>query len=298
MAHVSNGLWHYLVDSPVGKGNPDPRVADWPLLDDFMAPVAISVAYLVAVFGGIRFMKDRSPMTGFPIKQISLVHNFILFTLSLYMVVETLAASFENFGWAKDFTLFCNPVDPTPFSESPSGKRLATVLWIHYVSKAYEFVDTLIMVAKKNNHQISFLHVYHHATTFFPVWFLNVRYGPGGDAYFCCFLNSLIHVFMYGYYFFASIGIKTPLKKFLTMGQMIQFCLFILQSIWLAYTDCFKPRVAGFQLGFQCTIFLGLFANFYLKSYAKKATGKGSDKTASSSSTKDGKKKKKTEKLT
>lgn len=28
----------------------------------------------------------------------------------------------------------------------------------------------MIMIAKKNNHQISFLHVYHHATTFFPVW--------------------------------------------------------------------------------------------------------------------------------
>jgi len=270
-------MWHWLVDSPVGKGLPDPRVVDWPLLGDFTAPVAISVAYLGAVAGGIKLMKDREAFTGFPIKQISLMHNFILFTLSLYMVFETLAASYENFGWATDFTLFCNKVDPTPFSESPSGKRLATILWVHYVSKAYEFVDTMIMVAKKNNHQITFLHVYHHATTFFPVWFLNVRYGPGGDAYFCCFLNSLIHVFMYGYYFFASIGIKTPLKKFLTMGQMIQSCLFIVQSIWLAYTDCYQPRVAGFQLGFQCTIFLMLFANFYLKSYTKKsgADGKG-----------------------
>ena len=41
MAHVSNGLWHYLVDSPVGKGNPDPRVADWPLLDDFMVRASL-----------------------------------------------------------------------------------------------------------------------------------------------------------------------------------------------------------------------------------------------------------------
>ena len=35
--------------------------------------------------------------------------------------------------------------------------------------QAYEFVDTLIMILKKNTRQISFLHVYHHASTFFPV---------------------------------------------------------------------------------------------------------------------------------
>lgn len=36
--------------------------------------------------------------------------------------------------------------------------------------QAYEFTDTLIMVLKKNERQISFLHIYHHATTFFPCW--------------------------------------------------------------------------------------------------------------------------------
>jgi hypothetical protein len=39
--------------------------------------------------------------------------------------------------------------------------------------------------------------VYHHATTFAPVWWAVVRYGPGGEAYFCCALNSAIHVLMY-----------------------------------------------------------------------------------------------------
>lgn len=38
--------------------------------------------------------------------------------------------------------------------------------------QAYEFTDTLIMILKKNERQISFLHVYHHATTFFPCWYV------------------------------------------------------------------------------------------------------------------------------
>lgn len=35
-----------------------------------------------------------------------------------------------------------------------------------YYLQALEFVDTFIMVLKRNDHQISFLYVYHHATTF------------------------------------------------------------------------------------------------------------------------------------
>ena len=42
---------------------------------------------------------------------------------------------------------------------------LHTYTHAHFPIARYEFVDTLIMVAKKNNHQISFLHVYHHVST-------------------------------------------------------------------------------------------------------------------------------------
>lgn len=62
--------------------------------------------------------------------------------------------SYLNFGWGRRFSLWCNQNDPAPFTDtSASGYRLARVLWIHYVSKAYEFGDTVIMILKKNNRQ-------------------------------------------------------------------------------------------------------------------------------------------------
>lgn len=64
------------------------------------------------------------------------------------------------------------------------------------MTQAYEFVDTLIMILKKNERQISFLHVYHHATTFFPCWWSVMNFAPGGDTYFTCVLNSGVHVIM------------------------------------------------------------------------------------------------------
>jgi hypothetical protein len=65
----------------------------------------------------------------------------------------------------------------------------------HY-SRWRHFFDKVCLSWRQNNRQISFLHVYHHATTFFPVWWAVVKFGPGGEAWFCCMLNSLIHVLM------------------------------------------------------------------------------------------------------
>ena len=120
------------------------------------------------VLGGKRLMKHRKP---FNVKPFAVVHNAVMFSLSLYMVVETLSQAYVNFGWAKKLSPWGNMVEsPGSAKFSPSGYRLARVLWIHYLSKVYEFADTAIMVLKKNERQISFLHVYHHASTFFPCW--------------------------------------------------------------------------------------------------------------------------------
>ena len=204
----------------------------------------------------------------------------ILFFLSMYMSVETVLASADNFDWGKKpgWSLFCNAVDAkAPRAEvfSPSGLRLAKVLHIHYVSKAYEFLDTVIAIVKKNNRQISFLHVYHHATTFFPVWWAVMAFGLGGEAWFCCFLNSLVHVAMYGYYFFASLGISfTAVKKSITTFQMVQFMCFIGQSVWMLFIkDCYTPRIQPWMLLVQCVIFFGLFGNFYYHNYVVKKRG-------------------------
>lgn len=76
---------------------------------------------------------------------------------------------------------------------TPACGRLAKALYVHYLSKVclrhcltlllgsfsqqagsmmafavqvFEFTDTFIMVLKRNDRQISFLYLYHHASTF------------------------------------------------------------------------------------------------------------------------------------
>lgn len=66
-------------------------------------------------------------------------------------------------------------------------------MWVFYVSKLYEFLDTAIMLLKGNLQQVSFLHVYHHFSIA-SIWWLIAYSAPGGDAWYSVMLNSLVHV--------------------------------------------------------------------------------------------------------
>jgi hypothetical protein len=67
-------------------------------------------------------------------------------------------ASYLSFNWGTRFQPFCNPFELKGWKDEAAwpqpARDLAVVLYIHYISKAYEFVDTLIMILKKNNRQV------------------------------------------------------------------------------------------------------------------------------------------------
>ena len=93
-------------------------------------------------------------------KTVSVLHNVFMFLLSLWMTVETLRQAgpsailpacwgrlcsrtaltalllqaYINFGWGKHFMPWANMTEKGS-TFSPSGHRLATVIWVHYVSK-------------------------------------------------------------------------------------------------------------------------------------------------------------------
>lgn len=67
---------------------------------------------------------------------------------------------------------------------------MAWIVYIFFVSKIGEFNDTVIMLLKGNIRQVSFLHVYHHATIS-VIWWIIARSVPSGDCYYSVVLNSL-----------------------------------------------------------------------------------------------------------
>ena len=94
-----------------------------------------------------------------------------------------------------------------------SERDMASIIYIFYVSKIYEFMDTFIMLQKGNVKQVracwcqsrlggvaphapspaqvTLLHVYHHASISF-IWWMITYTAPGGDAYFSAALNSFV----------------------------------------------------------------------------------------------------------
>lgn len=156
---------------------------------------------------------------------------------------------------------------------------MARIVWIFYVSKVPEMIDTVIMALKKNNRQISFLHQYHHVSIFIIWWIVTFNY-PAGEAYFSIVQNSFVHVVMYGYYAGATLGYKPWWKRYITYMQMTQFALNMVQAAY----DIWWVRVKVvwlMQLLFWYMItLLVLFGNYLRQESAraaaeKKASGKG-----------------------
>jgi len=188
------------------------------------------------------------------------------------------------------YSIFSQSVDRTS-----AGLPMASVLWVFYASKIPEFMDTIIMALKQNFRQISFLHVYHHASVF-CIWWAIISYAPGGSAYFSAALNSFVHVVMYGYYFWSSFARKLAVgerpglfhpafyKRFITTFQLIQFVLNFIQANYMLWFDppADFPAFATWILFYYMITLIILFGNFFIQNYTKKPSSSGkSGKVAS-----------------
>ena len=75
----------------------------------------------------------------------------------------------------------CWPYDRSPIGSSIHSPQVATVLWWYYFSKLIEFLDTMFFVLRKKYSQITFLHVYHHASMF-NIWWSVLNWIPCGQS--------------------------------------------------------------------------------------------------------------------
>ena len=154
-----------------------------------------------------------------------------------------------------------------------TGDGLSGGLWfwcfMFYLSKYWEYLDTMILVLKKS--EVKLLHSWHH---FSVVWdcFLFMRYNVTS-----CLVgvlwNTGIHTAMYFYYYLTSFGVKPSWGKNLTKIQMFQFLVGIL-TFWpmtfYCWTDL-KRWIPLFVIHNTIMVsFLYLFGNFFNVKYTDK----------------------------
>jgi hypothetical protein len=228
--------------------------------------VVATCLYLVLVHAGMAAMASRE---AFSLKPFMVVYNIYQAVLNTVSVGAAIYFVYRN-AW---------PVWGTPLEyDTQRGFELAFLVWVHYINKYVELLDTTFMVLRKKNKQVTFLHMYHHVLLIWS-WFLVCRLCMCvGDAYFGATVNSFIHILMYTYYGLTLVGFKVPLgiKKSLTMAQQIQFATCALHAIYCVVSG-YLVVCALIQL-FVMTNMLVLFSNFYSKAYKKGGKGKGGSK--------------------
>ncbi|CUG90826.1 long chain fatty acid elongation (GNS1/SUR4) family protein, putative [Bodo saltans] len=231
----------------------DPRVQSWPLLDNIAPTLYITAAYLVFVILSPLFKNFYRP---FQLKTLMILYNALVIGINVYMLQGFVLEAYRN-----RYMPICNPIDL-----SPKGTMTAWYIYVYYLSKVVDFMDTVIIVLRQKFDQLSFLHVYHHSAMFF-IWWIGSKWGNGGDAIFGPMCNSFIHIVMYTYYLGSALKINIPGKKYLTMMQMAQFFIVVTHSALIIILDCPFPHVFEYaQVIFLCTLF-ALFLNFYVKAY-------------------------------
>ena len=202
------------------------------------------------------------------LKTLVLFHNVFLVGLSAYM-----SGGICYQVWKNGYSVW-----GSPYNEKET--ELARFILIFYLSKLYEYLDTIIMILKRNMYQVTFLHCYHHVSVSF-FWWMAYYIMPGGEGWLGAALNSFVHVVMYSYYLLATLSSSNPgfRKKYLWWGrylttfQMLQFVENGLHCMYMLRNKTYSSVMASFGVWYMVTL-LFLFANFFVKKYILGTGGK------------------------
>merc|ERR1719336_486260 len=162
-----------------------PGLQFWPEYNEWVTPtmlVGIPAAYLAGI-GTLHLAMSCNKKVDFDgplVKNIMRVYNLVQIVLCSYMVLG-LVGNFAHF--------------PNIFGiNNAFDARTEWYILVHYWSKLLDFFDTVFIVLRRKTRQLSFLHLFHHATIF-PQWGVLLLLGVGnGTTGFGALANSIIHV--------------------------------------------------------------------------------------------------------
>ena len=164
------------------------------------------------------------------LSQMRDVHNFALFLFSAVCCISTAVHL-----W-RDGQLFVAGSWVAVHCRSVEGTWLRPMSILFLLSKMWEWGDTLFLVVL-GSRPPEFLHLYHHATTFWLFCFVVNQPGP---EKFGLLLNGGVHMLMYSHYWRSW---PKPLVPFITIAQIAQLA-FVTYSWSVTSAVCPQARFA------------------------------------------------------
>lgn len=231
----------------------------------------VCAAYLAAVLCGKHLMKNRTPLN---IRGVLFIWNLCLATFSVMGACRTMPELYFTirvFGWHSSF---CNN------SFYTENKISAYWSYVFVLSKIVELLDTFFVVARKQ--KITFIHVYHHASTLVICWY-NFPNAPSIGRYVVS-LNYFVHAIMYPYYALRSLRIFVPrwIALCITTLQILQMAIGCVGGVYVTTTllnngQCAVSFSIALGVVFFYSILFGLFLNFFIRTYVKTIKSSGKD---------------------
>ncbi|XP_054706916.1 LOW QUALITY PROTEIN: uncharacterized protein LOC129216724 [Uloborus diversus] len=241
-----------------------PIVQTWPFVRPDYLPFLMTASYLLFIkVIGPQLMKSQKP---FGLRHLMIIYNFWL----VIMYVGCVATIFYVFATTDMLSELCRKRE---LSQKPHFYKIAYAGWIIYLLKYAEYADTVFFVLRKKYHQITNLHLIHHAIVPIAIW-TGLRTETCAFQMIPVIINSLVHVIMYSYYGLAALGpeIQKYLwwKKYITLMQMVQFVVIMLIYAVAHMINCATSTKILYFGVFLTSLFLILFANFYIQTYLKR----------------------------
>ncbi|KAH7436149.1 hypothetical protein KP509_05G005100 [Ceratopteris richardii] len=204
------------------------------------------------------------------LRYLVLAHNAFCTCLSFYMAYGLLCSAYNL-----RYSVWGN-------AYKEEEKSMAHYIYVFYMSKMVEFLDTIIMLLKRNVRQVTVLHVYHHVSVAIIIILPRTRITHflgyiciSPETYISAALNSIVHVFMYLYYFLWALWTDDMKRKqrylfwgkYLTQMQMLQFTINMVQAMYsIIFKSPYPQFLCKILLGYMISLLI-LFYNFYTKKY-------------------------------
>ncbi|KAK7205112.1 ELO family [Myxozyma melibiosi] len=265
---------------------------------DLRVPVTIATVYATCVHIANKSRGPGTPPARFArtqlFKWLVIAHNLFLCLYSAWTclgmsssIVGTLIDSFraQQRSSSGVWRGLCS------VNEGIWARGLSYYGFLFYLSKFYEVLDTVIILAKGKRSSV--LQTYHHAGAMLSMW-AGIRFASPPIWIFVVF-NSLIHTLMYLYYTLTGLNIRAPkaVKRALTTAQICQFVfggslafahlfVYYFDPSISGYTSCLTNSGQTFAL-FFILLYLApltyLFVGFWIESYVLgKPKGKAVEK--------------------
>ncbi|KAJ8767926.1 hypothetical protein K2173_020866 [Erythroxylum novogranatense] len=224
---------------------------------------------IIFCYLSLTFLLSRIPLPSTSprlLRSVKVLHSLLLLSLSGLMA---LGCCLSVLFYAPTlYYIICLPI------KTPPNGPLFFWAYVFYMSKIYEFLDTLLIILSNSKRRLTFLHVYHHATVVI-MCYLSLH---TSQSMFPAVIvtNASVHVIMYYYYMMCALGSRPSWKKRVTDCQIMQFyssfgIIPVMFYYHLSGEGCSGIWACCFNAVFIITL-LFLFLDFRVENYASNAT--------------------------